>query len=523
MIELMRAADLIAGLPIGASETDFEITGVQHDSRRVHPGDLFVALVGERFDGRAFVDDALARGASGVLTSGARPSGVRAPWLVTEDPRSVLGPLAARLAGHPDRELTLVGITGTNGKSTVTALVAAVLEAGGRATGSLGTLGFRFGTETSATSERTTPEATELVPWLREVRDRGADAVVMEVSSHALAFDRVAGLEFDLAVFTNLSRDHFDFHAGFEDYFAAKRQLFERLKSSGSAVVNVADAYGRRLAAELTAEWTGEVVSELVAAPTDLGTPTASESGRPETLVTYGSGGDVSVVEATLDLDGIRARLETPAGVLEISSTLRGRYNLENLLASAACGVALGIEVDAVRAGLEVVGPLPGRLEPVEHGQEFPVFVDYAHTDAALAATLRSLRELAPDRRILCVFGCGGDRDPGKRPLMGRAVGELADLPIVTTDNPRSEDPLAIIAAVETGLKQSGSREYRVVPDRREAIRRALAVADGASLVLVAGKGHEQGQDVGGEVLPFSDLEEIRLALEESARERADG
>ena len=489
MVEgLMRASELIDGLPIEVLDGDFEVTGVTHDSRRVEDGDLFVALVGERFDGRAFVAQARERGAVGVLSIGNPPASYDGPWLRASDPRSMMGHLAARLNDHPDRRLVMVGVTGTNGKSTTVALTASILEAAGLPAAAIGTLGFHFG-ELSLDSARTTPEATDLYPMLRRVAEAGGRAAAMEVSSHALALDRATGLRFDVAVFTNLSRDHFDFHDGFEDYFAAKRKLFSQLKSGGRAVVNFEDAYGRRLADELTREGVE--------------------------VVTFGEGSqaDVSVQTADLSITGSEIVFDTPRGPLAVSSSLRGRFNLLNMLAAVAVAEALELAPADAARGIRQLAPVAGRLEPIERGQDFPVFVDYAHTDAALAVSLRSLREIAGGRKIACVFGCGGDRDPGKRVLMGRAVGELADMPIVTSDNPRREDPLEIIASVKQGLEQSGNESFRVIPDRRQAIERAIAMADDNWVVLVTGKGHELGQDIGTEVRPFSDHEELSRAL----------
>ncbi len=485
----MRASELIRGLPIEARDVDFEVTGLMHDSRRVKAGDLFVALVGERFDGRAFVGEARERGAVGVLSVGEAPAGFEGPWLRTGDPRAMMAPLSARLHEHPDRRLLMVGVTGTNGKSTVCALVASILSHAKLPAATIGTLGFQFG-ELSASSPRTTPEATDLYPLLTRVIEDGGRAAVMEVSSHALALERATSLEFDVAVFTNLSRDHFDFHRGFEDYFAAKRRLFAQLKPAGRAVVNLDDPYGRELRDQITRE------------------------GREVLTFGEGSGADVSVIEAGLSIDRTTARLQTPRGELALSSSLRGRFNLLNVLAAVAVGEALALAPKSIGAGIEALGPVVGRLEPVDCGQPFPAFIDYAHTDAALRASLGSLREIASGRKIVCVFGCGGDRDPGKRALMGQVVGELADLPIVTSDNPRREDPMQIIAAVKEGLERSGNQAYRVVPDRREAIRRAVSVADEGWVVLVAGKGHEQGQEVGSEVRQLSDHQELKRALE---------
>jgi UDP-N-acetylmuramoyl-L-alanyl-D-glutamate--2,6-diaminopimelate ligase len=468
-------------------EADPEVTGVAHDSRTVEPGDLFVAIVGERFDGRIFAAEAVARGAVAVAGPGEPPPGLTVPWIAVDDPRALLGPLAARVYGHPDRELVLAGVTGTNGKSTVATLIAAILEAAGLPAGFIGTLGYRL-RDRAFPGGHTTPEASDLFRTLRRMRNAGARAVAMEVSSHALDMGRVAGAAFDTAVFTNLTRDHLDYHRDMEDYFAAKRRLFDRLKPGARPAVNVEDPYGRRLARELPA------------------------------ALTFGDVGDVADVSArdvTLTAHGIRGVLATPRGALSFTSPLLGRYNLSNLLAAAAAAETLGLPHAAVAAAFAAQRPVPGRMEPVERGQPFPVFVDYAHTDDALRAALRSVREMAGIEKVAVVFGCGGDRDPGKRPLMGRAAGELADLAVVTSDNPRSEDPLAIIAAVEEGLRASGNRRYLRVPDRRAAIRQALERAGPGWAVLVAGKGHERVQVIGNEKLPFSDVEEIGRALEE--------
>jgi UDP-N-acetylmuramoyl-L-alanyl-D-glutamate--2,6-diaminopimelate ligase len=482
----MRLSELVRGLAVaGSPGSDPEVTGVEHDSRRVRPGDLFVAFPGQRFDGRAFAAAAVAAGAVAVV--GPEPAGAAAalpvPWLAAAEPRALLGILASRAYGHPDRELTLAGVTGTNGKSTVATLLTAILGAAGRPAGFIGTLGYSFEGRSYA-GGHTTPEASDLFRILREMREDGAAAVAMEVSSHALAMGRVAGAAFDTAVFTNLTRDHLDYHRDFEDYFAAKRRLFGMLKPGRRPAVNVDDPYGRQLAAEM-----------------------------PDAL-TFGERGEVSAREVALTTSGIRGILVTPRGEVPFSSAVLGRYNLSNLLAAAAAAETLGLPHAAVAAAFAAQRPVPGRLEPVDRGQPFPVYIDYAHTDAALDAALRSAREVGGGK-VAVVFGCGGDRDAGKRPLMGKVAGELADLVIATSDNPRGEDPLAILAAVEDGLRASGNPSYRLIPDRRAAIRAAIAAAEPGWAVLVAGKGHERVQVVGDEKLPFSDLEEIGKALEE--------
>ena len=479
----MRLAEVIDGMAVQkSSEGNPEVTGITFNSRQVKPGDLFVALTGQRFDGRAFVNDALERGAVAVLAAGGPPANFDGLWLATAEPRWLMALIAARIYGHPERELLIAGVTGTNGKSTLVHLLSSILSAAGIPSGCMGTLGYKF-QDRSYPGERTTPESADLYRTFAEMRAAGAEAVSMEVSSHGLEQGRVEGLSFDLAVFTNLSRDHFDFHHGFEDYFSAKRKLFEKLKPQGWAVANLDDPSGRRMIA-----------------------------GLPQ-VVTFGKEGDVRVLEAELDSEGIRADLATPRGTLSIRSPLLGSYNLENLLAAVAGGEALDLPREALVQGIADRPPLSGRMEPIDCGQPFPVLLDYAHTDAALEAALRSLKEFSK-RKILLVFGCGGDRDTGKRVLMGRVAGELADFSIITSDNPRREDPLAIIASIEEGIKESGSSDYRILPDRREAIRKAVGQAEADWAILLAGKGHEEVQIQGDQELPFSDRQEMRRALE---------
>jgi UDP-N-acetylmuramoyl-L-alanyl-D-glutamate--2,6-diaminopimelate ligase len=495
----MRLAALLEGLAVrGRPEGEVEVAGLAYDSRCVVPGDLFVTWAGERHDGRVFAAEAVARGAVAVVAPSPRPEGApealaAIPWLTADAPRALLGPLAVRLLGDPGRHLTLVGITGTNGKSTIAALVTAMLEAAGRPCGLLGTLGHRFRGEELTGGGRTTPEGSDLVAAFAALATRGGVAAAMEVSSHALAQGRMEGTTFDVAAFVNLTRDHLDYHGSMEAYYGAKRRLFDQLRPGGRAVVNLGDAWGSRLAGEL-------------AAP-----------------LTCGEKGEVTALGADFELTGTTVRLRTPRGPLSLRLPLVGRYHVENVAVAVAVAEALDLPHEAVVAGAGALRPPAGRMEPVAAGQPFPVFVDYAHTPAALEAALRALREVG-GRRIAVVFGCGGDRDPGKREEMGEIAGRLADLPIVTSDNPRGEDPLAIIAMVENGLRRSGNREYRVVPDRREAIRKALSVAGSSRYaVLVAGKGHEREQIVGAERLPFSDREEIERALAEITGQPAAG
>jgi len=511
-IELMRLGDAVADLPLRSElslpAADTEVTGIQHDSRRIGSGDLFVAWRGEVHDGRAFATDAIARGASAVLSFGPPPAEASVPWLEVDDPRGQMGPVAARLYDHPERELLTVGITGTNGKSTTAQLIGSCLTHAGRSAAVIGTLGRSVHLPgaglsdtsplSSAASDRTTPESSDLFRMLRRAVDVGARSAAVEVSSHALDQGRLNGMGFDAAVFTNLSRDHLDYHSSMEAYYGAKRRLFSLLRSGGHAVVNVDDEYGRRLAADIGSKarvWR------------------CSSAGRTDA--------EVRVVRSKLDLAGIRAEIETPGGDLSLASRLLGRFNVENLTAGVAAACALGVSPDAIRAAVAAEQPLDGRLEPVDCGQEFPVLIDYAHTDGGLRAAIGAIRELS-DRRILVVFGCGGDRDRGKRELMGRAVGERADLAIVTDDNPRSEDPARIHRAIVAGLAAAAGCGHEVVPDRRAAIRRAvtLAAAEPGWVVLIAGKGHEATQTIGKRKFPFRDRDEAEQALIALSRER---
>ena len=501
--ELMRglAADLPAENP--------EIRGLVQDSRRVSPGDLYVAIAGTRFDGRRFAAEAARRGAVAVLGPAPEVSSSQdaapLPWVTVDDPRPLLGRLTARLNGPVHDRLLLAGVTGTNGKSTVARLLAAILDAAGHPAGLCGTLGYRFGGRDFLDGEaarRTTPEATDLQRLLHAMADAGARAAALEISSHGLELGRVTGLELGLGVFTNLSRDHLDFHGDLESYFAAKRRLFDHLAPDGRAVVTVGDAWGERLAEELRPRLGARLTTCA---------ETAGDVHAP----------DVYVADAHLDAAGITAILVTPTGELELRSPLLGRLNLKNLVTAAAGALALDLPATAIVEGVDATRPLPGRLEPIDAGQPFPVLVDFAHTPAALEAALRSLHELASadrdtPRRIAVVFGCGGDRDRGKRATMGRLAAELSDLAVVTSDNPRGEDPEAILDAVEVGLRESGSGRWLRLADRRAAIRAAIAEAAAdpeAWAVLVAGKGHEAEQIIGDVARPFSDAEELRQAL----------
>ncbi len=481
--ELLRAL----GVEVIAEREDVEVGGVAADSRQVRPGDLFFALPGLHTDGRRHVAQALERGARAVVTSGEVDAG-RAPVVRVAAPHRLLGRAAAVLAGDPSAALALVGVTGTNGKTTTTYLLEEIWRAGGRRPGVVGTITYRFaGAERPA--PLTTPDPIALQALLAEMRAAGTTDVAMEVSSHALAQERVAGCRFDAAVFTNLTRDHLDFHGDLESYYAAKAKLFlDELPAGGKpdpvAVVNVDDPAGARLAASVRTR--------------------CVRVGRAPRA-------DVRALEVETTLAGTRGVLALGSERLAFESRLVGAPHLENTLGAAAAAWALGTPAGAIARGLAAAEPPPGRLEQIP-GQGFTVMVDYAHTPDALARALDVLRPLTRGR-LITVFGCGGDRDRGKRPLMGEAAGRRSDVVILTSDNPRTEDPLAILAEIEEGVRAAGTRPHAVEPDRRAAIDLAVGLARRGDLVLVAGKGHEDYQIVGTVKRHLDDREEVRRAL----------
>jgi UDP-N-acetylmuramoyl-L-alanyl-D-glutamate--2,6-diaminopimelate ligase len=492
--------DLIDGFPhrLLQGALDQEIASVEYDSRRTKPQGLFVCIRGTQHDGHHFIPEALRRGAGAFLVERDVQSAGGAPVpgtiIQVDETRRALAHVAVGFYDAPSRELCLTGITGTNGKTTVSYLVEAALQAGDHRPGIIGTVEYRCaGVRREAA--RTTPEASDLQALLRWMRGQGADAAVMEVSSHALALHRVAGCAFDVAVFTNLTQDHLDFHRTMEDYFAAKAQLFTMLREKGgTAVINVDDPAGRRLL----------------------------EMARA-TVVTYGltAEADVTAVAPAYTLEGIRAFIRTPWGTGELRSSLLGRHNLYNLLAAVGVGGALKIPIERLLEGLSKVRGIPGRLEVVEGGQPFTVVVDYAHTPDAIEWVLRSLRELSGGRLIV-VFGCGGDRDRKKRPLMGEAAARWADRVILTSDNPRSESPEAILKEIEAGVGGVSGGPERTIRsvDRRDAVRAAVGEARPGDVILIAGKGHETTQVIGDQKIPFDDREVAREVLREHGYHR---
>jgi UDP-N-acetylmuramoyl-L-alanyl-D-glutamate--2,6-diaminopimelate ligase len=519
LTELLDAAGVEAEL---RGDGDAEIAGLAYDARQVGEGALFFCVRGMTSDGHQFAGEAVERGAVAVVVD--HPLELGVPEVEVRDVRASMAPLAVAFWGDPTSELIVAGVTGTNGKTTTTFLIRHILEAAGRRCGLLGTVRRVVGGAVEEV-ERTTPEAIDLQAMFRRMLDRGDEACAMEVSSHALALNRTDGIHFDVKVFTNLTQDHLDFHADMEEYFAAKKLLFAAEGGAplmelagGVSVINVDDPYGQRLAGEL-----GE-----------------GETGERVTFSAAGAEAEFSATEVSFDASGAAFRCRTPAGELEARIPLPGHFNVENALAGLAASYALGVDPRLAVDALASASRIPGRFEPIEETQPFAVVVDYAHTPDSLRNVLRAARRLT-EGRLIAVFGCGGDRDRDKRPLMGRIGVEEADLAVITSDNPRSEEPLTIIDEILAGIEpeepesgrhartrsggraevgrhartRSGGRaEVVVEADRRAAIALALGRASAGDMVVIAGKGHEQGQEfAGGRKLPFDDRDVAREEL----------
>jgi UDP-N-acetylmuramoyl-L-alanyl-D-glutamate--2,6-diaminopimelate ligase len=485
----MTLDELVRRLPGAVLHGDpgLVVSEVTHDSRRCGPGTLFVAIRGLATDGNDFIAAARKKGAVAVCSE--RPPLPDVPWVQVPDAREALAILSAAALGTPALALDLVGVTGTNGKTTTTYLIEAALRAAGEKVGLLGTISYRIGDRVQEAG-RTTPEASDLQALFRQMVDAGCRRAVLEVSSHSLALKRVHGCPFKVAVFTNLTRDHLDFHGDMDAYFAAKRLLFDTLlRKDGHAVINADDDR----APELARASRGRVWTFSLTRPADL-----------------------TVQDLSLSLSGTRARVRTPAGTLDVETQLIGRFNVENALAALGAGLALGVPTGALLRGLASMRGVPGRLERVDAGQEFTVVVDYAHTDDALKNLLETVRELEP-RRLITVFGCGGDRDRTKRPLMGAVAARLSEVVILTSDNPRSEPPEAILEEIQRGMRGGRGAEVHVIVDRREAIAKALELADAGSVVAIAGKGHETSQVLRDRTVPFDDRQVVRDILRSTA------
>jgi UDP-N-acetylmuramoyl-L-alanyl-D-glutamate--2,6-diaminopimelate ligase len=459
-----------------AGEADIPVSGLSYRSGELRPGWLFFAVPGEHRDGHLHAAEAVANGATVVVVE--RPLGTGATEVVVPSVREAMGPVAGSFYGRPSDEMVVVGVTGTNGKTTITYLLERVFGAAGMVPGMIGTTGIRIDGRTVG-HDRTTPEAPDLHRRLAEMRDLGVRGVAMEVSSHGLDQHRVGGIRFSCAVFTNLSQDHLDYHGTIEEYFRAKASLFTAERSDRAAI-NHDSPEGRTLVGRI---------------------PTLT-FGRTE-------GADLRAEHVEVGSTGISFRVDG----LVLNSQLRGEFNVSNCLAALAASRQVGIADEHAARGIAELGGVPGRMEPVEAGQPFEVLVDYAHTPDSLTNVLRAARPLAGAHRVMVVFGCGGDRDRGKRPLMGQAATSLADLSVLTSDNPRSEDPEAIVGEIETGARSGGGR-FVVEVDRRRAIRLALEEAGPGDVVVIAGKGHETGQEFSDRTIAFDDRVVAREELE---------
>jgi UDP-N-acetylmuramoyl-L-alanyl-D-glutamate--2,6-diaminopimelate ligase len=480
---LLREVQLAA--PV--AQPSLTIQQVACDSRRTGAGALFFALPGAKADGLAFAKDAIARGAIAVASAEAAPAWLPAhvAWAQVREPRKALAVAAANFYGHPAEALQLAAVTGTNGKTTTTSLIDAMVRASGAKTGLFGTIAYHT-PRGEYRAPNTTPESLDLQRFFAEIGDAGGKYAVLEASSHALSLERLWGCHFAAAVFTNLTREHMDYHKTFEDYFAAKRRLFAGTGAGAPdvAIVNVDDAYGRRL------------------------------GGLAKRTVTYGleSAADITTKKFKLTFAGLAFVAETPGGKVNVSSSLVGRINVYNILAAIGAAQALGIAQESIEHGLRALESVSGRFQRIDAGQPFFVIVDYAHTDDALENLIRTARELNPRGRVITLFGCGGEKDRTKRPVMGEVTGRLSDLTILSSDNPRSEDPLKIISDVIVGLQKT-SGKYLIEPDREKAIGLAMDEARAGDIVLLAGKGHENYQILASGTLHFDDREMARQAL----------
>ena len=488
----MLLKELLDGLPMLRSEGPLErsVAGVTADSRRLSPGMVFVAVPGENHDGHDFISTAIDRGAAAIICERNGFSSGRATKVRVPDARVALAIAAANFHGHPSRKLKVIGVTGTNGKTTVSFMVKHILEAAGIHAGLLGTIRYEIG-DRVLPAQRTTPESSEIQAFMAQMIRAGCEACVMEVSSHALAQKRVHGVDFDLGIFTNLTQDHLDFHGDMESYYEAKKQLFTSIQAGtkpGAAVLNIDDSFGSRLARETSAE----------------------------VQLTYGldEAAKLRATEFQLGHGATTFTAETPAGRFAVTMPLIGRHNIYNALAAIGAGLALRVPIAKIQSALRTMPPVPGRLERVAAGQPFSVFVDYAHTEDALQHVLRTVREITPGR-VLLAFGCGGARDTDKRAKMGKVAALLADHTIITSDNPRRESPASIAAQIETGFRAIRSDQFAVELDRAQAIRQLLRLAQPGDTVLIAGKGHETYQEFEDTVVPFDDRVHALEALEE--------
>lgn len=489
----MKLTNLLTGLPIlrlsGDAET--EITSVVHDSRKAVPGSLFIALRGTRFDGQNFINDALTRGATAVMMEAAAweamPEKPPVSVILVEDTQKMLPAIGKRFYNDPSSRLRLIGVVGTNGKTTSTFLIRSILEEAGFKTGIIGTIHNIVG-ERILSTRNTTPGPLELQEIFSEMVKEGVKYVVMEVSSHAIALGRVEGLTFAGGVFTNITQDHLDFHHTFEEYFRVKSSFFRNLSADAQAVINIDDPHG------------AEVVKLT-----------------PAHTLTFGLSpqAQIRAEEVKKSMTGTEYILVTPKGKIEIQMNLIGDFNVHNSLGALGMGLGLGIDLNTLKRGISKVTGVPGRFQTIPGGKDFTVVVDYAHSPDGLENLLKTARSLTKNR-VITVFGCGGDRDKGKRPIMGRIAARLSDITIITNDNPRSEDPLLIAEEIKRGYLEGGNpANYQIILDRKEAIKEAIALAKPGDMVIIAGKGHENYQIFADRTVHFDDRETAIAALEE--------
>jgi UDP-N-acetylmuramoyl-L-alanyl-D-glutamate--2,6-diaminopimelate ligase len=502
----MKLGELLAVLKsritLPPAGLDREVLDITHDSRKVRPGSLFVAVRGFHSDGHQFIPQAVQCGAAAIVAEVSHNNAVfrNTPLIIVDDSRRALALLSAEFYGHPSQKLTLIGITGTNGKTTTTYLIRSIIEAAGRTTGLIGTIDYRVGNKVYP-APNTTPESLDLQHLLAEMVSLGVDFCVMEVSSHALALGRTIGCEFAVAGFTNLTQDHLDFHENMDAYFKAKLLLFAGLSPDSSAVINIDDERAPKIIGATRAKVLTTGFSERA----DI---------RPSGSIGHG-------------IRGLTFTVVTPSGTISVDSPLVGSHNIYNILSAIGTGTALGFTGDVIERGISSVQAVPGRMETVDEGQPFGVVVDYAHTEDAIFRLLEAVREIAAGK-VITVFGCGGDRDRTKRPRMGAVAVNGSDIVIVTSDNPRTEEPMRIIDEIEQGMKEAGVRTsprdlmssatagktpYCVIPDRREAVAAAISMAGRGDVVVLAGKGHEDYQIIGEQKVHFDDREVVRQEI----------
>lgn len=493
----VKLGDLLRGTEasVSAAAEKLEIRQVACDSRKVQPRSLFFALHGAKADGNTFIRDAVGRGAVAIVSEETAPPAIPSSvtWIQVRDGRKALAVSAANFYGHPAEALQMVAVTGTNGKTTTTSLIDAIVKASGAKTGLFGTIAYHT-PKGEYPAPNTTPESVDLQGFLAEVRDAGGRYAVLEASSHSLAMDRLWGCRFAAAVFTNLTREHMDYHKTFEDYFAAKKRLFEGTGAGAPevAVINTDDEYGKRL------------------------------NGLARKTLTYGldSGADITTKKFQLTFNGLAFTAQTPGGKVQVASPLVGRINVYNILAAIGAAQALEFSTEIIEAGIRGLASVSGRFQQIDLGQPFFVVVDYAHTDDALENLIRTARELNPKGRIITLFGCGGGKDRTKRPVMGEVTGRLSDLTILSSDNPRDEDPLKIISDIIVGLQKTAGK-YLIEPDREKAIGVAMDEARAGDIVLLAGKGHENYQILADRTMEFDDRDMARRALQERGHREA--